>query len=132
MQRANGFTLIELMIVVVVIAILVAIAYPAYSSFLRESRRAQVKSLLLDFSLREERWRAEHPSYATTAELGVAAAIAAHPSARYYSVTITNVTAFDYVLTATAIGDQAADKQSGTSCTPLIVTKLTKTPAVCW
>lgn len=45
--KEGGFTLIELMIAVAVIGILAAIAYPAYTDYVRRSHRAEAKSLLL-------------------------------------------------------------------------------------
>ncbi len=52
---ARGFTLIELMIVVAVIAILAAIAYPSYQDSVRKSRRADAKAALLDLAQFMER-----------------------------------------------------------------------------
>ncbi|HET9108841.1 MAG TPA: prepilin-type N-terminal cleavage/methylation domain-containing protein, partial [Steroidobacteraceae bacterium] len=46
--RADGFTLIELMIAVVVVAILMAIAVPSYESYVEKSRRTDAKTALLD------------------------------------------------------------------------------------
>ena len=132
MKRTLGFTLIELMVVVAVIAILAAIAVPSYQAYVRQARRAELKSFLTDIQMRQERWRAERPTFATAADLGVTALLTATPSAQYYTITITNVTATDYSLTATATGGQASDKSGATSCTPIVVTKLTKTPAACW
>ena len=54
-KRAPGFTLIELMIVVAVVAILVAIAYPSYQEQIRKSRRAQAKADLVEYAGLAER-----------------------------------------------------------------------------
>ncbi len=51
----NGFTLIELMIVVLVIGVLAAIAYPSYQDSLVKSRRADAKAALLELSVFMER-----------------------------------------------------------------------------
>jgi type IV pilus assembly protein PilE len=69
----KGFTIIELMIVVVVLGILAAIAIPAYSDYVTRSKRADAKNALLAFQLEQEKFRANNPQYATAASLGLPA-----------------------------------------------------------
>lgn len=70
-MKNNGFTLIELMIVVVVIAVLAVIAIPAYTDYVTRSKRADGKAALLAFQLEQEKYRANNPTYAPEASLGL-------------------------------------------------------------
>jgi len=54
--RDKGFTLIELMIVVLIIGIISAIAYPTYRGHMMRSHRAEGKALLVDAAARQERF----------------------------------------------------------------------------
>lgn len=56
-RRLSGFTLIELMIVVAVVAILTAIAYPSYQDAVRKGHRGQAKADLVELAQRAERFR---------------------------------------------------------------------------
>jgi type IV pilus assembly protein PilE len=121
--RAKGFTLIELMITVVVIAILAAVALPAFNSQIRKSRRTEARNALLDLSGRAERLYSANNSYlnSTTLQLNPAdlgyQQITAFPftsfGGGYYTVSRA-ATATTYTFTATAIGVQAADTQCAT------------------
>lgn len=62
---ARGFTLVELMIVVVIIAILVGIAYPLYTEQVRKAHRADGKSALMEIMQAEERYRTTEFTYTT-------------------------------------------------------------------
>lgn len=62
--RTGGFTLIEVMIVVVVVAILAAVAVPSYHDHLRKSRRAAAQSHLMDIAQRQQQYLLDARSYA--------------------------------------------------------------------
>jgi type IV pilus assembly protein PilE len=62
-RKWRGFTLVELMIVVAVMAILTAIAYPIYQDQVRKSRRAAVKGSILQVSQFMERHYTENMRY---------------------------------------------------------------------
>lgn len=131
-----GFTLIELMIVVVVIGILAAIAYPAFTSQIQQGRRADAQQELVDLALRQEKYRANNVTYGDCEDLfGTGNPCPGVPGGSNwgYTLTVTENTATTYTLEATATGDQTSDKEGSTSCTPLTLDESdNKCPAVCW
>ena len=59
----NGFTLIELMIVVAIIAILTSIAYPAYTSSILKGKRAEGRTALAELMQQQERYMTQNNTY---------------------------------------------------------------------
>lgn len=105
-RSVSGFTLVELMIVVAILAILSAIAVPAYGRYVERARRAQAAGVISDMQLRLERWRADNPTYNVA---NGAAGFGAFPDTENYTVTLTNATATGYTLTAVGREAQAND-----------------------
>ncbi len=63
-KRFNrGFTLIELMIVVAIVAILASIAYPAYTSSIVKGKRAEGRAALTELMLQQERYMTQNNTY---------------------------------------------------------------------
>jgi type IV pilus assembly protein PilE len=93
--RARGFTLVELMVVVMIATILTMIAIPAYTSQMRKSRRTEAKTALLDLAGREERYMATNGTYtALGKQLGYPAdGWPQLTSSKYYNITVSPVTA---------------------------------------
>lgn len=123
----NGFSLIELMVVVAIVAILVALALPSYTHYVRKANRTEAQELLLNWANNQELWRATHATYAdNTTALGV-------PTHDKYTFTVSGTTAQNYVLTATATGTQAKDKEKGDSCEVMSLNQSNaKTLTKCW
>lgn len=111
MRMQKGFTLIELMIVVVVIAILAAIAYPSYREYVIRSRRVEAQSLLNDAAARQERFRSQNGGYATNAaSLGLPSLSSTNG---FYVLSLEAATATTYKLRATRQGAQTQDTRCG-------------------
>jgi type IV pilus assembly protein PilE len=139
-SAARGFTLIELMITVAIVAILATIASTSYNSQVQKSRRTDARSAVLDLAGREEKLFSTTNAYSAAAsDLGYAAVGTPWPiniGSNYYNVSVTvGNPATTYVITATPINSQASDTQ----CTTLFVDQTglqsstgSATTATCW
>ncbi len=116
-KSKHGFTLVELMIVVVVVAILATVAIPAYQSSTAKARRADGQSALLAFSQAMERYGTANNTFLGAAAAGAnTGAPAIFPTqapidggTKYYNLTIEAATQTTYTLRATPINGQAGD-----------------------
>ena len=63
MKRISGFTLIELMMVVAIVGVLSAIAYPSYQNHIKKARRSEAQQLLLGAANKEEQFILEMRAY---------------------------------------------------------------------
>jgi type IV pilus assembly protein PilE len=139
-KALSGYSLIELMVTVAIVSILATIASAAYTSQVRQSRRTDARSALLDLAGREEKLYSTTNAYsATPSDLGYAPVGTPFPipvGSGYYTVSAAIGNPPDsYVITATAVGTQASDS----ACLTLSVDQLgtqtstgSGTPATCW
>lgn len=130
-EKAQGFTLIEIMIVVVVIALLAAIAIPSYQNSVRKARRTDARSALTTVAQLLERYNTQSNSY-VGASLGTAPGtlFPAISENGHYTLSLSDLTASTFTVTATPVGGQTAD-----SCAIYTLTQAAMrgpTLAGCW
>jgi type IV pilus assembly protein PilE len=134
-RRLQGFTLIEVMIVVAVVALLSAVAYPSYMAQVAKGRRTDGKQALVELAQKLERFYTERGTYAG-ATLGAAGVYPAVSGGGYYALAIATQNANGFSITATPQGAQAGD-----ACATLGYNQLgeqtvsggaTLTAAKCW
>lgn len=104
-----GFTLVELLITIAIVAILSTLAYPSYSSYIIKARRGEATRELLDLAAAMERYYANNgSSYQGASAARITGAT--HTEHGYYSLEVALSNADQgYTLTASAAGAQAGD-----------------------
>jgi type IV pilus assembly protein PilE len=115
-RGAAGFTLIEVLIVVVIVGILAAIALPSFIDSIRDSRRADAFAALTQLQLAQERFRGNRREFAASITDAPTAdppglGLPATSPRGHYTLAIDAASASGYTITATAVpgGTQAGD-----------------------
>lgn len=127
MNKQNGFTLIELMIVVAIIGVLSAIAFPSYQSYMKKSARADAKVGLSKLADKQERFYLQNNTYTTSfTATGLNTSLTSEEG--YYEFTITSDDLVSgFLLTATAVSTKS--QANDTDCTVMTLSSTSvKTP----
>ena len=126
LHKVEGFSLTELLIVLAIMGILAAVAFPTYTEFLRRANRAEAKSELVQVAAEQERFFSSYNSYSTDATPLITPSIAFRgrtTTNSLYVITVTVCAGGDisncFIATATAQNEQAAD-----GCTTLTLTSI--------
>jgi len=131
LNKSAGFTLIEVMIVVAIIGIITAIAYPAYTNQVTETRRVDAAAALVQLAQAMERYYGVNYTYEEAAAGGAdtgapAATTFAHTQSPFegtgfYNLRITAATASTFTVQAQPVGVQ---QTNDTDCGTLSLTNL--------
>lgn len=128
--RQRGFTIVELMIVVVIIAVLGAIAFPSYTQYVTKSRRQAVQNVMVTLAQAQEQFFMDNKGYAANlSTLGYGAnsigvdndgqIVEAGDSGRAYVLDLTNAAATTYTVRAVP---QLVQASRDTDCKTLTLT----------
>lgn len=101
-RGARGFSVPEMMIVLAMLGIVAAIAYPNFIDALRKGRRSEAMQALALVQQGEERFRSTNATYGDSANFA-AWGVTATTSSGYYTITVGGVSATGYTATATAV-----------------------------
>jgi type IV pilus assembly protein PilE len=131
-HKEKGFTLIELMAVVLIIAILSAIALPSYQNSVRKGRRQVAISDMLAYKQMQERYRNNNMQYATIGQLVGAYNVNTSSDPQDYTFSIDSIGPTNYRIIATAQARQNKGYEASTCPVLYLTADDSRTPADCW
>ena len=101
-RKMQGITLMELMIVVVIIGILAAVAYPNYRDFAARAKRNEAKAALLQIAVQQERFYLNNNTYTTDmTQLGFSGSSMVISESKAYTINVPTGTPNNFTATAT-------------------------------
>jgi len=104
MRSATGFTLIEVMITVAIIAILAAVAIPSYTDYITRSKIQEATTTLLAMRTKMEQYFQDQRTYSGACDPANPNTVAPVPTGlKYFTVACSNVALGTYTVTATGI-----------------------------
>jgi type IV pilus assembly protein PilE len=107
----HGFTLIELMITLAIVAVLAAVGYPSYTSHVKKSNRRAAQAQMLDIANRQQQFLLANRAYASKTQLTDSGYnLPSDLSGKYdYAITVGTGTVPAFTITFTATGTQETD-----------------------
>lgn len=108
MIKQKGFTLIELMVVIAIIAVLVTIALPSYREYVKRGNRRAAQSTMMDIINRQQQFFVANRFYGATADLcpSVPPDVAANYTC---AITVGTTPVPSFTITFTPTGNQVPD-----------------------
>lgn len=136
MRAARGFTIIELMIAVAIVAILAAVALPAYNDYVTRGKIQEATSALSAMRVKMEQYYQDTRTWAPAAPTIApcqAGSVAPLPTGlKYFTITCSNLTATTYTITATGAGFTFTIDEANTRATTAVPTGWTLPASNCW
>jgi type IV pilus assembly protein PilE len=110
-ERGRGFTLIELMVVMIVLAILITLAMPSYQRYVMRGHRSAAQSAMMDIASREQQFLLANRSYVDGTELAASGySLPPDVTDRYtMSLTVGTAAVPSFLITLTPTGPQSSD-----------------------